>query len=196
MGKEKYEWVRCWCDNANKYDLPRILLVGDSITEGYQEFVRKAFEDIIYVDYFATSYAVNTKIYHELLGSFIRDSRYDLIHFNNGLHGFDMGKKEYKKGVKNAAKRFYCENIILATSTVVYEKGNTEIDREWERKIEERNLAIHEIAHSKAFFIDDLYKVSLEIAKEDRAEDGTHYLEAGSEKLAESVVKSIKDAIY
>ena len=40
VGKEDYEWLRCWCEEVNDTSLPRVALVGDSITEGYFGLVR------------------------------------------------------------------------------------------------------------------------------------------------------------
>lgn len=31
--KERFEWVQSWCDEALSDDLPRVLLIGDSINE-------------------------------------------------------------------------------------------------------------------------------------------------------------------
>ena len=41
MKKERYEWLRSWCDETLSSDLPRVALIGDSITEGYQKQVRE-----------------------------------------------------------------------------------------------------------------------------------------------------------
>lgn len=38
--KEQFEWIHSWCDEALRDDLPRVLLVGDSITHNYQETVK------------------------------------------------------------------------------------------------------------------------------------------------------------
>ena len=43
--KETYEWIHSWCDEAGKRDLPRVLLVGDSITHSYQNEVRELLKD-------------------------------------------------------------------------------------------------------------------------------------------------------
>ena len=58
MQKEQKEWIRAWCDDTNEKDLPRVLLIGDSITNGYQEKVRTLLQGVCYVDFIATSYAL------------------------------------------------------------------------------------------------------------------------------------------
>ena len=36
------------------------------------------------------------RIYNTLIESFAKDSKYDLIHFNHGLHGIHLSKRSYK----------------------------------------------------------------------------------------------------
>ncbi len=127
--KEQCEWIHSWCDETLQTDLPRVLLVGDSITHNYQETVRALLRDVCYVDYIATSYAIDSKLYNQLIYNFMMDSKYDLIHFNHGLHGIHMAKRTYKsKVVKLLAKVDKAVKIILATSTVVFEEGNNRLD--------------------------------------------------------------------
>ena len=33
--REDIEWLDVWLPNTNSHDLPRVLLIGDSITRGY-----------------------------------------------------------------------------------------------------------------------------------------------------------------
>ena len=94
--KERFEWVQSWCDEALSDDLPRVLLIGDSITRQYQDRVRELLRGKCYVDYFSSSYAADSPLYKTLIKAFIRDSKYSVIHFNNGLHGFHIGKSAYK----------------------------------------------------------------------------------------------------
>lgn len=197
MKKEIAEWVYSWCDNAPYNDLPRVLLVGDSITYGYEKFVREQLKGIAYVDYFATSYAVDSKIYSRLLKSYLADSHYDLIHFNHGLHGEHMSKKCYKNKISHILAELTKKyKIILATSTFVYQKGNEIPCPEWTDKVKERNQAIVELAKEYSCPIDDLYSVSVSIEKQKRKEDGTHYTEEGYQLFSESVVSAIKQILF
>ncbi len=194
MKKEYFEWVHSWCDCTTKNDLPRILLVGDSITYGYNEKVRELLKGVCYVDYIATSYAIDSKIYNILIENFIKDSNYALIHFNHGLHGIHMTKRTYKSRMKKLLKKIKT-NVVLATSTVVYKAGNKKLDSKWNRRLEERNSSVKELAEELGFKVDDLYSVSLSVPKEYRADDGTHYMTDGYLLLAEAVVKSVKNSL-
>lgn len=192
MKKERFEWVHSWCDETLNSDLPRVLLVGDSITHNYQEKVREFLRGICYVDYISTSYAIDTKMYNHVVYNFMTDSKYALIHFNHGLHGKHLSKRSYKSKVEKLLNKVNIK-IILATSTVVFQEGNKQLDSSWMKRVEERNEAVYEIAKEKGYEVDDLYSVSVGIPTEMRYQDGTHYLSDGYEIFANVVAKSIKN---
>ena len=72
MKKEQFEWIHSWQDENFNSDLPRVLLVGDSITHNYQSIVREKLKGIAYVDYVATSYGIDADIYKKLVLSFAK----------------------------------------------------------------------------------------------------------------------------
>ncbi|MBQ8428918.1 MAG: SGNH/GDSL hydrolase family protein [Clostridia bacterium] len=191
--KERFEWIHSWCDETANADLPRVLLVGDSITHNYQEKVRGLLRGVCYVDYISTSYAIDAPIYNRLIYDFMTDSRYDLIHFNNGLHGIHLSKRSYKSRLKKLLAKVDKEvKLVLATSTVVYKEGNKRLDGAWMKRVRERNAAMQELAAEKGYPVDDLYPVSVSIPKAYRYVDGTHYLKEGYDRLAETVAEKIK----
>lgn len=191
--KERFEWIHSWCDETANSDLPRVLLAGDSITCGYQEKVRQLLKGVCYVDYIATSYAVDTKIYNDLIYKFATDSDYALIHFNHGLHGVHLTKRAYRSRIKKLIKKLGAKaEIILATSTIVYSPGNVRLDNIWTKKLKERNDVVKEIATISDYRVNDLYAVSLSIPIEQRNMDGIHYTESGYDMLATAVSVCIK----
>lgn len=194
MKKEYSEWVNTWCDAAPENDLPRVLLVGDSITRGYQDKVRELLKGVCRVDYLATSYAVDSKIYNVLLENFYKDSDYCLVHFNHGLHGAHMTVRTYKSRLKKLLCRLNAKTI-LATSTVVYEPGNEKLHKAWARRLEGRNAALKQLADELGYQINDLFEESLAVPKECRAKDGTHYEAEGYALLAARVANAIKAAL-
>ena len=190
--KERFEWVQSWCDEAPSNDLPRVLLIGDSITRQYQDRVRELLRGKCYVDYFSSSYAVDSPIYQTLIKAFVGDSKYAIIHFNNGLHGFHIGKSTYKSRLKKLLKTFPNDcKVILANTTFVFEEGNVISDKMWGKRVSERNVAIAELSEEFSFPIDNLYSVSRTIDSNGRSNDGTHFKEEGIDILANNVVKSI-----
>lgn len=190
--KERFEWINSWCDETTSSDLPRVLLVGDSITCGYQEKVRSKLKGVCYVDYISTSYAIDTKIYNDIVSSFFADSDYALIHFNHGLHGQHITKRTYKSRLKKLLQRAKNGKIVLATSTIVYCEGNTRLDRVWAKKVNERNDAVKELSQELGYGIDDLYSISLSMPTDKRSLDGIHYTEEGYEDFACAVADCIR----
>ena len=192
MQKERFEWIQSWCDETNACDKPRVLLVGDSITRAYQAIVRELLKDFCYVDYIATSYAVDNKLYPALVENFAKNSDYKIVHFNHGLHGIHMAPRTYKSKMKNLLLRLGEKSkIILAETTIVYKEGNKRLDKTWMRRVNERNEIVAELVTELDCEWDKLYSVSEKIPVEYRAQDGTHYEKGGYELLADSVAKSI-----
>lgn len=194
--KEEFEWIQTWCDRTDKKDLPRVLFVGDSITRAYYEDVRNKLGGKCYADYLATSYAVDSKIYTDVTAGLAADSDYALIHFNHGLHGMHMTDKVYGEGIEKLLKEIgKNRKVILATSTIVKESGNARIDYKQTGIILRRNEIVRHIAGKYGYGVDDLYTVSANVPNEMRLDDGVHYTEAGSERLAEHVAKVILSAL-
>ena len=196
MKKEWFEWIHSWCEATTQDDLSRVLLVGDSITHGYQDKVRQALKGVCYVDYIATSYAIDSKMYTMLVENFAKDSRYDVIHFNHGLHGIHLSKRGYASRMKKLLCRLEKQsNVLLTTTMVVYTADNKRLHSKWNKRVQERNEVVWDLAKEKGYAVDDLYAVSLTIDKADRSTDGTHYESAGYETLAQSVANSIKKVL-
>lgn len=191
--KETFEWIRGWCDYAGKHDLPRVLLIGDSITESYQGEVREMLKGKAYVDYVATSYAIDSKMYSTIIEAYYKDDKYDIVHFNNGLHGVHVGTRTYAARLKKLIAKMSESKVILATSTVLNDAGNKVRHPVWHKIVKARNAAVSEIAESQGLVSDDLYTVSLSIKKENRLGDGTHYDKTGARILAEAATKIIEE---
>ncbi len=195
MKKEYYEWIHSWCDKTTDNDLPRVLLIGDSITHAYQELVRNELQGVCYVDYIATSYAIDSKIYNVIISNFIKDSNYALVHFNHGLHGIHMSRRTYKSKMKKLLSILPPEKVILTATTNVTANNNKKPHREWTKRVNERNEVVCELVKENGYYHDDLHAISTKIPVEYRRGDGFHYELEGSKMLAESVVASIKNAL-
>ena len=55
ISREKIEWLDVWIPDTNERGLPRVLLVGDSITRGYGKQVEAGLKGKAYVARLATS---------------------------------------------------------------------------------------------------------------------------------------------
>ena len=122
-GHENTEWSTSYAyhlTDANK-DLPRVLLVGDSICQGYQGKVRAKLEGKANVTYWASSYCVTSPGYLRLLAFYLDEAKYDVIHFNNGLHSCETPVADYEKAYRAALrlikKKQPKAKIVWASST-------------------------------------------------------------------------------
>lgn len=55
LSREDIEWLDVWLPHTNDHQLPRVLLIGDSITRGYYPDVEKALAGPAYVARLSTS---------------------------------------------------------------------------------------------------------------------------------------------
>ena len=103
-GHENVEWSIGYAFGLTDKtkDLPRAFLVGDSICNGYQSHVRDTLKGKMNVSYWVSSYCVTSPGYLRLLSFYLDEVKYDVVHFNNGLHSLGTPVADYAKGVKAA----------------------------------------------------------------------------------------------
>ena len=192
--KEFNEWIHAQCSETSGADKPRVLLIGDSICNGYQPVVRGKLSGICYVDYVSTSYTLDSKMFDALILGLIKDSKYDLIHINQGLHGAHMNKTSYKARLKKIIRKFGIKTVI-ATSTPAYKEGNKINHPVLTSKVKARNQAVFEIAAELNLPVNDLFAVAKSLKITDRAYDGVHYEQSGYEVLGDAVANKIKEQL-
>ena len=196
LEKESIEWLRIWCEDTNNGQLPRIALIGDSITEGYYNFVKESLKDIARVDYLATSYSIASSTYKEIIKSFINDSNYNIIHFNYGLHAYSVSDELYASCCKELLQFISSKaKTVVATITTVLDEKLENEDSNWKDKIIARNEIITEISNQLNLSVNDLNSVckSFDITK--RNPDAVHFLDEGYKELANSVVSIVKNLL-
>ena len=136
-GHENIEWSQSYAFHLvdGRKDLPRVLLVGDSIVNGYQGAARRILEGKgVNVTYWISSYCVTSPHYLTFLGIYLDEAKYDVIHFNNGLHSLDTPTADWEKRFE-AALRLIREKqpsakIVWCTSTPLTDAAKTAKARE------------------------------------------------------------------
>ena len=102
--REATEWIVSYAYNANDTKLPRVLLVGDSICNGYNKEVCQELAGTAYVTFFATSKCVCDKSYLRSLALFLDEADYAVVHFNNGLHSLSSDRQDWETCLRAAVK--------------------------------------------------------------------------------------------
>ena len=83
--RESIEWLDVWMPNTNDTGLPRVLLIGNSITRGYYPEVQKRLSGKAYVARLATSKSIGDPGLLKEIKLVLAYHAFDIVHFNNGL---------------------------------------------------------------------------------------------------------------
>lgn len=202
--REYAEWCNYWCESGSDYTKPRVLLIGDSITNSYRAGVQALYPDKnVLVDMVVGSRcagdpALEAEI--QLAAGPVSGYTYDVIHFNNGLHGgcndTMIGLEPYVMGMTRCIellKKLQPKaKLILATSTVLVAKGGEPgvWDKERNAFVLNRNDAVRKLAEKYGCSLDDLFELVTTNAF--AQPDGCHYGEEGRAALAKQVFESVE----
>lgn len=197
MKRERSEWSNYWWDHADT-DGDRILLIGDSITNGYAAAVRKQLEGIAFVDLLANSKFIADEAMEREIAYFLSQYSYKAIHFNNGLHGIDLPNAAYQEGYERILRLLLSRGsaLCLAASTPVTIPGRPKmLDSIINAVVLERNRITEQIAAANALPINDLYHAVVG-KKNIRNKDGYHYKAKGYQLLGKQVADCIMRSLY
>lgn len=199
----------------SKHVLPKILILGDSISIGYTPFVQESLKGVASV---TRPYQENGKPENcqgttnglANIDRWLGGEKWDIIHFNFGLHDLKHVKKETgensndKNDPYQAAPEQYEENLkvivkqlmatdaklIFATTTPYPDEGlkplrdpkhYKEYNRRAARVMDENNIVINDL---ERFAASQLGAIQIP--------QNVHFTEEGSEVLAGEVVRHLK----
>ncbi|MDB5321053.1 MAG: GDSL-like Lipase/Acylhydrolase [Phycisphaerales bacterium] len=182
--------------------LPRVLLIGDSISIGYTPAVRellkgKANVHRIPANGGPTSNGVKN------VEAWIGKEKWDVIHFNFGLHDLkvmpdgkhQVEREQYEKNLEALVDRFEKTGakVIWATTTPVPE-GTLNPPRHF-GDVAEYNAVAAKVMSSKKVATDDLNAAVMPSIKTLQKPHDVHYSAEGYKVLAAEVAKSIEAAL-
>ncbi len=198
--REKIEWCDVWIADANSTDavVPRVLLIGDSITRGYYPDVAKLLTGKASVSRLCTSASVGDPALPKQLKAILSENHFDVIHFNNGMHGWDYTEAEYKRyfpeflaAIRAAAP---AAKLVWATITPVRDaKILTQVDPRTER-VKARNEIAAAYLEPLGIPTDDLFHL-VEAHPEYYREGGVHFTPAGAATEAAQVAVAIESLL-
>ncbi|MBQ3707167.1 MAG: SGNH/GDSL hydrolase family protein [Clostridia bacterium] len=93
--REATEWSITYSYRATATDLPRVLLIGDSICNAYQGRVRELLDGRVSVSFWASSKCVTDPDYFRELDLMLSARPLDMVTFNNGLHSLTTDRGEW-----------------------------------------------------------------------------------------------------
>lgn len=189
--------------------LPRVLLIGDSISIGYTIATREALKGKANVHRPAANCGPTTRGV-EHLDAWLGEGKWNVIHFNFGLHDLkyvdDAGKntspqkgrpqvppEEYEKNLEQIVERLKRTGatLVFATTTPVPtgEPQRVHDDAAKYNDIARRVMKKHDVR------IDDLHAFCLPRLKEIQLPANVHFTKAGYAALGEEVAKQVGVAL-
>ena len=189
--------------------LPRVLLIGDSISIGYTRPVRELLKGKANVHRPPTNCA-STLVGLESLEAWLGDKKWDVIHFNWGLHDLkyidekgnlvavDKGKQqvpldEYEKNLRQLVQHLKKTGakLIWCATTPVPEGAAGRVPGD-EVKY---NEAAARVMKEHGVETDDLYAFAKPKLKDIQQPRNVHFTAEGSRQLAQVVADTIQKAL-
>lgn len=190
--------------------LPRVLLIGDSISIGYTLPVRELLSGAANVHRIPTNGGPTTRGV-ESIDQWLGTEKWDVIHFNWGLHDLkyvdaqgnllqvvDQGRPQvsladYERNLETLVTRLKQTGakLIFATTTPVPEGAAGRIPADAPRY----NEAALRVMYKHGVAVDDLYAFALPRLSEIQLPKNVHFSAEGSRALAEAVTASIRQAL-
>jgi len=181
-------------------NLPRVLLIGDSISMGYTVPVRNLLKGKANVHRIPENGGPTTNGLAKLK-AWLGERKWDVIHFNWGLHDLRIisdGRRQvsleaYEKNLRQLVVQLKGTRakLIWATTTPVPEgaNGRRSADAPLYNAIAKKIMEENRVA------IDDLYTFALPQLSKIQRSANVHFTEEGSEALAKQVARSIEAAL-
>ncbi len=194
-GHENVEWSTSYAfglADATR-SLPRVLLIGDSITGGYKDGVRDELRGKMNVTYWISSYCVTSPGYLRLLSFYLDEAEYAVIHFNNGLHSLSTPPIDWERGFRAALKLIRAKQpkakLVWASSTPLKDEAKTE-------KAKTLNaIASKVIAEMGGIATDDLFALMCPLDRELNWRDTYHFKPGAITQQVKQVAVSCLSAL-
>lgn len=193
-GHESIEWCDIWISHANETNLPRVLLIGDSITRDYYPAVEKRLAGKAYVARLSTSRFAGDPVLLQEIALVLDNTKFDIIHFNNGMHGWQHTEAEYRKAFPRIVKTIRAHapeaKLVWATTTTLrVSQPHCPTDPSDER-IAERNAIGRAAIKEQDIEVDDLN--ALVRGHPEYHTDNVHFNAQGIQIEAQQVAASIE----
>ena len=194
--------------------LPRVLLIGDSISMGYTLAVREMLDGEANVHRPPTNCGPTTnglKNLESWLGP--DDKKWDVIHFNWGLHdlkymgpnGENLADPESESAHQQVPPEAYEANLrmlvkqLKATGAVLVWRSTTPVPEGARGRVvgdsKRYNAIAAKVMREHGVRVDDMYAYSLAQLSKIQRPKNVHFTPDGSRVLAEGVVKAVREAL-
>jgi lysophospholipase L1-like esterase len=173
--------------------LPRVLLIGDSVSRGYTQAARKSLAGKVNV-HRAPENCGPTANGLKKLDVWLGDGHWDVIHFNFGIHDRATPVADYTLRLEQLVERMQKTGakLVWASTTPIPDdppKNQTAAS------IVERNQAAAEVMEKRSVATDDLFTAITPHLAEMQNPHDVHYNAAGYDFLGQQVAASIGEVL-
>lgn len=182
----------CWDYVEDDPRLPRVLLIGDSISRGYTLPTRHALTGKANLHRIPCISTKASKAVRQLDG-WLGKGTWDVIHFNFGIHDRKTDTETYTVNLEKIVARLEQTGatLIWASSTPAPETG----DYAGDAAIVQRNEIAAAIMKKHGIQIDDLYGFARPRQAELQIPNDCHFKEEKYELFGQQVARSILEAL-
>jgi len=172
--------------------LPRVLLIGDSISRGYTLDIRKALAGKANV-HRAPENCGSTANGLKKLDIWLGNGKWDLIHFNFGIHDRAAKPADYEQRLEEIVARLQKTGgkLVWASTTPLPPQGKYGSDA----AIVERNAIATRVMKKHNIAVDDLHAHIQPRLAEYQNKDDCHFNSAGYDFLGKKVASEILVAL-
>jgi hypothetical protein len=197
--RESIEWCNIWVPDATNSALPRVLLIGDSISMGYYDGVANALHGRAYVARMATSAAVGDIALLDQVRMIMNQYHFDVVHVNVGLHGWDYTEAEYRTHLPDLLRlikrKAPAARLIWATTTPWRKSApDTHEFHANNDRVKTRNQIATELMAKQEIDTDDLFGLVVN-HPEYWSADGVHFNSEGQAVAAAQVAVCIRKVL-
>jgi lysophospholipase L1-like esterase len=173
--------------------LPRVLLIGDSVSRGYTQSVRKALTGKANV-HRAPANCGPTSLGLKNIDVWLGDGKWDVIHFNFGIHDRNTPLAEYGQRLEQLVERMQATGakLVWASTTPIPDDA---AKNQTAASIVERNEAAAAIMAKHNVAVDDLFTAITPHLETMQNPNDVHFNAAGYEFLGRRVAEAITNAL-
>jgi len=182
-----------WDFVADEPKLPRVLLIGDSVSRGYTQSVRKALAGKANV-HRAPANCGPTASGLRNIDVWLGDGKWDVIHFNFGIHDRATPISDYTQRLEQLIERMKKTGakLIWASTTPI---PDNPAHNQTAASIVERNQAAAVLMKKHGIATDDLFAAITPHLAEMQNPNDVHFNAKGYDFLGETVAKAIEAAV-
>lgn len=173
--------------------LPRVLLIGDSVSRGYTQATRKALAGKANV-HRAPANCGPTASGIKNLDVWLGNGKWDVIHFNFGIHDRNTPLTDYTQRLEQLIERMKKTGarLIWASTTPIPDSPD---GKQTAASIVERNKAAAGVMKKHDVLTDDLFAAITPRLAELQPPNDVHFNAKGYDFLGETVAASIQQAL-